>query len=76
MLYKKIHRQYLKEWRVGRKFKCKSRFGVFEITGKPYIFGRHIRVDEVNKYEEETYDLILALDNGRRWNMNIVTWLD
>lgn len=74
MLYKKIHRQYLKEWRTGRNFKYKS--GVYEVIGKPYIFGRYIRVDEVDRHGEETYDMIVDLDSGSMWYMNVVTWLD
>ena len=46
MLYKKVHRQYLRQFRVGRKFKC---YGfVYEITKeKPYIDikGGSIRID-------------------------------
>ena len=79
MLYKKIHRQFLREFKVGRKY----RFGgvVFEITGKPYICGRYIRVDEVNIFEEwtyDTYDIIIALDNGKMSIKikDIITWLD
>lgn len=76
MLYKKIHRQFLRE---GRKY----RFGgvVFEITEKSYICGRYIRVDEVNIFEEwtyDTYDIIIALDNGKMSIKikDIITWLD
>lgn len=36
MLYKKIHRQYLREWRVGRKFKLDNGL-VYEITREPFI---------------------------------------
>lgn len=73
MLYKKIHRQFLREFKVGRKY----RFGgvVFEITGKPYICGRYIRVDEVNNYDEGTYDLIVDLDSGKMI-YDYITWLD
>ena len=35
MLYKKIHRQYLRKWRIGRKFKYNRH--VYEVTKKPYI---------------------------------------
>ena len=76
MLYKKIHRQHLREWRIGRKFRYKSSFGVYEVTGKPYICRRYIRVDEVNNYEEKTYDLIVALNDGRLWNTDVIIWLD
>lgn len=79
MLYKKIHRQFLRQFRIGRKYRfsgCR-----FEITGKPYICGRSIQVDEVNIFEEgtiDTYDVIIALDNGKMSIKikNIITWLD
>ena len=36
MLYKKIHRQYLREWRLGRKFKLDNG-EVYEVTKEPFI---------------------------------------
>lgn len=36
MLYKKIHRQYLREWKVGRKYKTSSG-KVYKVSRKPYI---------------------------------------
>lgn len=36
MLYKKVHRQYLRRYRVGRKFKY-GELDVLEVTGKPHI---------------------------------------
>ena len=35
MLYKKVHRQYLKEWRLGRKYEMYGE--VCEVTREPYI---------------------------------------
>lgn len=37
MLYKKIHRQHVRKWRDGRKFRFKDIPTVFEISGKSYI---------------------------------------
>ena len=41
MLYKKIHRQYLREFKVGRKFSVGNMFdffqGIFEVAREPYI---------------------------------------
>lgn len=38
MLYKKIHRQFLREFRVGREFKFFDVLEeVYEVTQKPYI---------------------------------------
>ena len=77
MLYKKYHRQYLREWRIGRKFKynhCSS--GIFEVTGKPYICGRNIQIDEVDRFDEYEYDTVIALESGKMSIKNIITWLD
>ena len=41
MLYKKIHRQYLRQLWKGRKFKYDGE--VYEVTRKPYIEGSNIR---------------------------------
>lgn len=38
MLYKKVHRQYLREFRIGRRFKDKYDNCIDEITGKPYTY--------------------------------------
>lgn len=38
MLYKKIHRQHLREWRLGRKFKEAG--NVYKVTSKPRIRSR------------------------------------
>lgn len=37
MLYKKIHRQCVRQYRVGRKFRCINSGNVYEVTGKLYI---------------------------------------
>ena len=42
MLYKKIHRQYLREWRVGREFKY---YNIHRVTRKPHIEGSYIWMD-------------------------------
>lgn len=80
MLYKKVHRQFVREFRVGRKFKYKNSsgggvFGVYEVTRKPYICGRSIKVNEINNYDEGTYDLIVDLDSGKMI-YDYITWLD
>ncbi len=71
MLYKKIYRQYLREFRIGRKFKFYG--GVFKITEKPRIEGNYIRVDD--------WDLISITGGGYRqmWfkgDREEITWLD
>ncbi len=42
MLYKKIHRQYLRQFKVGGKFKYKYSRTVCEITREPHIIHRAI----------------------------------
>ena len=54
MLYKKIHRQYLKNFRLGRKFKisninCKGK--VYEVTREPYVVGSLILADRSDGYD-------------------------
>ncbi len=75
VLYKKIHRQYLKEWRKGRKFKyrCSYAMNVYEITKEPHICERYIQVEEVDRYNEKVYDVIITLDSGKI--IADVTWL-
>ena len=69
MLYKKIHRQYVKEFRRGRKYEyddgCDSK--VFEITRKPQIVENFIWVG--NLY-------IIPLFSGQLLYKEEITWLD
>lgn len=37
MLYKKIHRQYIREFRTGRKYKCMYSGKAYKVAEKPYI---------------------------------------
>lgn len=62
MLYKKTHRQYVRKYWIGRRFKYKSGddIGVFKVTGKPYI-GRHniiVNVVDCSCMEEVKWNLI------------------
>ena len=73
MLYKKVHRQYLREWRIGRKFKYLGE--VYEITKeKPFIDIEcgNIRIDH--------WFLILILIDGEKsgqlWCKDNIEWLD
>lgn len=66
MLYKKIHRQYLREFKSGREFRVYSSsfdvvyYMVFEITKEPYIDGIYINVED---------------NNGQTWNLIHMTSL-
>ena len=66
MLYKKIHRQYVREFRMGRRFRYKG--CRFEITGKPYIDFTFIWI-------AGCWELINTV-SGRLWNKDRITWLD
>ena len=80
MLYKKIHRQYLREFKRGRKFKirninCKGK--EYEVTKEPYVKGNLILADRSNGYDMDLIfkgsihcickDTILSKD---------ITWLE
>ena len=60
MLYKKIHRQYLREFRVGRRFMVWDK--VYKMARKPYIDGSYIIVRYVIYGEEEiSYDALIPM---------------
>lgn len=68
MLYKKIHRQYLRKFWIGRKFKWCN--GVREITGKPYTKGCCIWVDGL---------YLIYIDGAPKGiirDTNFIEWLD
>ena len=67
MLYKKVHRQYLRQFRIGREFKYEfcGFPEVCKVTGKPYIGGNYIQID---------YKWLIALYSGRFWYN--ITWLN
>lgn len=75
MLYKKIHRQHVRQFRVGRKFRFVDNYNdrVYKITGKPHIplftKGKRstIRVD--------CWDLIFVW-SGKLWHKDDITWLN
>ena len=58
MLYKKIHRQYFRDFRKGREFKYKYEFGSYsvmcKVTKKLYTsYDNYISIDCVEKDDEE-----------------------
>ena len=75
MLYKKIHRQYLRMWRIGREFKFEGK--VYKITAKPYIEENYISIDCLGEYS--SYRLI-QFSSGHVWKENDseewIEWLD
>ena len=66
MLYKKIHRQHLREFRIGRKFK--NKYGsVCEVIKEPTIGKVAIWL--------EGYDLI-RIPSGEIRYKDVLRWLD
>ena len=66
MLYKKIHRQHLRQWRIGRRFKIDGY--VDEVTGKPYIKRScYIWVGDWK---------VINTVSGQLWHEDEITWLD
>lgn len=66
MLYKKIHRQYVKEFQVGRKYRFEGG-EVYKITTSPYIGSCFIFIVD--------WELINIV-SGRLWNKDRIEWLD
>lgn len=68
MLYKKVHRRYIRGWKVGRKFKFKGLTEVYEITREPRIGLCYISTDRW---------LLIELYSGKmKLNDEYVTWID
>lgn len=71
MLYKKTHRQYLRQWRLGRRFKVGDRNEVCNVTDdKPHTYSRRIWISG--------WDLITVEGEytGWMWWKNDITWLE
>lgn len=68
MLYKKIHRQHLREFRKGRKCKFLGGDIVYEITTKP-----HIGMTSINS---DGWCLIPIVGSfpGQLWYKEKITW--
>lgn len=72
MLYKKVHRQFLREFRIGRRFKYGSFKTIYKITNKPYIDQNYsIRI-------VENFPLISMTGpfSGSMLSRDWITWLD
>ena len=54
MLYKKIHRQYIREWRLGRKFRFSHGSNtIYRVSREPYIKGISIWVEDIRDDSDE-----------------------
>ena len=70
MLYKKIHRQYVRQFKEGREYKkCidSNYYKVCKVIYKPYIDDIFIRVDGWR---------LVHLPSGQLCNRNVFKWLD
>ena len=82
MLYKKIHRQYLREFRIGRKYRIANDERV--VAKKPYIHknGKYIMVFSTIDGSSFCSDQVLitiggnGLFLGQFWHKDDITWLD
>ena len=80
MLYKKIHRQYLREWRKGRGFRFDNSGEECEIIRGPYIRDNYIWVDfgYVDYDDYDDLDLIRMTGGypGQIRYHEAITWLE
>lgn len=67
MLYKKIHRQYLREFRKGRKFLIYGYCDVCDVTREPYIEDNYITIGCWR---------LIPLWSGELWYKSEITFLD
>lgn len=66
MLYKKVHRQYVREWRLGRKYKFSG--VVLEVIREPYI--------NIEKgYIAAEYRVLIRISSGKMYRHEII-WLE
>ena len=65
MLYKKVHRQHIREWRLGREFKIRGE--VDEVASGPYTKGGFIWIG--NWY-------LIHLLSGKLKHKDDITWLN
>lgn len=78
MLYKKFHRQYVKEFRLGRKFRYNGG-NIFEVTREPCINKYYIYIE----IEKKLYDCnilrlipLTLLNKGKLWCKKEIKWLN
>lgn len=67
MLYKKIHRQHVRQFWMGRRFEYRG--DIYEITKKPRIGRGQSRVVVDGWF-------LISLGSGRLCNRDVFKWLD
>ena len=64
MLYKKVHRQFVREFWVGRRFKRRYNAAIYEVTGKPSIdYSKGSICVKCDGLGLDTWNLIVINDN-------------
>lgn len=92
MLYKKIHRQHVREWRLGRKFKfSRGSSAIYRVSREPYIAyieGISIWVedirDDIRDDSDERIHIPIAFclfdiadkESGQLLQAHKITWLE
>lgn len=78
MLYKKIHRQYLREFREGRKYRYEDVERV--VAKKPYIDGKYIQIIYVKDgCRFCSVQILISIENlflGELLSKSDITWLE
>ena len=79
MLYKKAHRQYLREWRIGRRFRFYDDVNnwAYRITSEPYIKDNYIVILRGSTYNTfNTFRALIDLYDGKMYYKDKVVWLN
>lgn len=83
MLYKKIHRQHVREWRLGRKFKFShGSSAIYRVSREPYIEGISIWVEDIRDDSDEPIPIAFCLfdiadeESGQLLQAHKITWLE
>ena len=74
MLYKKIHRQHLRQFWKGRKFKFKTGKEIYRVSRKPYI----IDEDHTIYVDYGDYDFlgIISMTSRKVRYIDKIIWLE
>ena len=73
MLYKKVHRQFVREFWEGRRFKYNDSSFIYEVTKESYI-----EKDDDGNYISTDRWYLISLDSGKIMTgiLHNKTWLD
>ena len=71
MLYKKVHRQHLRQWRKGRRFKFKNGGGV-RVISKLFIGKGYIYID----YDAGYINPLISMEGQILSTIKNIEWLE